>query len=413
MKPLSELTCRKGIGIKQGQRFLSFPHISLALVTCTMLLLGCAKQPAHTGAGVKSEVTVAPTRTVSPTPTPAPPNITLKVINCPAGLSSLNWDGLVGTRPHVNKVQQVMCGSLEGPGSLEALINVRYYSADAKLDYYVFDNVSGRPSRTFSMPGLLNGDALISPVGTIMTAEIGPGDTLKGKPDVFKEYRWQTGTFAQVLFPGMYPDMTHYQAEQDQAQLGAELAAGNKRDAWKSTFLGPAAHLATTIFHWTNIHTSTVRFSNHDGLYIVAVTNLGQGGGGFIATMFHLDYNISNVYEITQVTSIAGDVTVKAPVTAAQVTSPISVSGSTLANGSILGKVVVYSDIYIAVGDSGDIHGPAPSGYVNFTKTVTYQLNSSGVQEGAVAFYETNQNNSNASNQVIMIKVFLKDPINR
>jgi hypothetical protein len=45
---------------------------------------------------------------------------------------------------------------------------------------------------------------------------------------------------------------------------------------------------------------------------------------------------------------------------------------------------------------------------VNFTQTVTYQLNSSGVQEGAVAFYETNQNNSNASNQVIMIKVFLK-----
>jgi hypothetical protein len=408
MKLLCELTRRKGIDITQARRLLSFPRIALALSMCTMLLLGCAKQPDRTGTGVKSEVTTAPARIVSPTPTPAPPIITLRVVNCPAGLSSLNWDGLVGTRPRVDKVQQVMCGSLEGPGTLEALIDVRYYSTDAKLDYYVYDNVFATPSRTFSGQGLLEGDAQISPAGTVMTAEIGPGDTLKGKPDVFREYRWQSGTFAQVLFPGMYPDMTHYQAEQDQAQLSAELAAGNKRDAWKSTLLGPAAHLATTIFHWTNIHTSTVNFSNHDGLYIVAATNLGQGGGGFVARMVHLDYNILNIFEITLVTSFEGNITISAPVTATQVGSPISVSVSTLAGGSILGKVVVYSDTYIAVGDSGDIHGPAPSGYVNFTRAVSYQLNSSGVQEGAVAFYQTNQNNSNASNQVIMIKVLLK-----
>jgi len=151
-----------------------------------------------------------------------------------------------------------------------------------------------------------------------------------------------------------------------------------------------------------------VNFSNHDGLYIVAVTNLGPGGGGFVARMVHLDYNILNIFEITLVTSIDGNITISAPVTATQVGSPISVSVSTLAGGSILGKVVVYSDTYIAVGDSGDIHGPAPSGYVNFTRAVSYQLNSSGVQEGAVAFYQTNQNNSNASNQVTMIKALLK-----
>jgi hypothetical protein len=412
MKPLSALRRRKAGAIKfeRRQRLLFFPHAGGVLLVCVMLLFGCAKEPARSGNGGNSVQIAAPTQVVSPVPTQtvAPPTITLKVINCPASLSSFNWDQLVGTKPHVNKVQQVMCGSLEGSGSLEALINVRYYSADARLDYYIYDSLFGTPTRTFSMLGLLNGDAQISAVGSIITAEVGPGDSLKARPDVFKEYQWQNGTFVQVLFPGIFPDMTHYQAEQDQAQLKAELAAGRKTDAWKATFFGPAEHLAKDTFHWTNISTASVTFSNHDGVYIVAVTNLGPGGGGFQARMYHLDYSITNIYEITQVTSIDGNVSINAPVAASEVSSPITVNGSALASGTILGKIIVYSDTYLSDGDSGDIHSPSPSGYVNFTSPVTYRLNSPGVQEGAVAFYDTNQNNTNASNQVVMIKVFLK-----
>ena len=413
MKQLFALTRRRDRATAFGWRgpLLSLPLTGAVLLLCALLLLpGCAKEPSRTGKGGNGVDVAAPTQPASPVPTQTapPPTITLRVVNCPAGLSSFDWDHLVGTTPRLNKVQQVMCGSLEGSGSLVALINVRYYSADARLDYYVYDGLFGSPRRTFAAAGLLDGDAQISALGTIITAEIGPGDSLKANPDVFKEYQWQNGAFAQVLFPGVFPDMTHYQAERDQAQLNAELAAGRKADAWKATFFGPAEHLARDIFHWVNIHTASVAFSNHNGVYVVAVTNLGPGGGGFEASMFHLDYGITNIYEITRVASIDGSVSINAPAASAEVASPVTVSGGAVASGGILGKIVIYSDTYISDGGSGDIRSAAPGGYVNFTSSVAYQLNAPGVQEGAVAFYATNQNTTGSSNQVIMIKVFLQ-----
>jgi hypothetical protein len=383
-----------------------------AMVCCLMLLLsGCAKTPAKSGAGVNtaepSETRIVQSPLASPTPTFKPPLITLQVLGCPNGFS-LNWDGLVGTKAGVNKVQTVTCGSLEGSGSFDALINVRYYTPDARLDYYVYDNLNGSPHRSFSMQGMVNGDAQISPNGTLITAEIGSGDSIQGARDVFKEYGWNGATFQQMLFSGIYPDMTYYQAEQDQTRLNAELAAGDKRDAWKTSFSGVANNLAKKIFHWTSTHFSLVQFSNHDGIYIGSVTNLGPGGGGFVASMFHLDNNLNNMYIIKQVTSLDGSTALTSPAIGVQLSSPISISGTALTSGGILGKVVVYSDSFIALGDSGNILSHSGGGYVNFSKSVMYHLNSTGLQEGLVAFFATTQNNTFLSNQVVMVKVFLK-----
>jgi hypothetical protein len=405
MKACTEPACSRWNFTRRQQ---SFAYVVVVVILCGLVLLlnGCAKEPAKSGTGGSFKPTVAPEPTNSPTPTPRPPVIALQVLGCPSTLS-LNWDGLTGTKAGVNKVQKVMCGDLEGYGSFDALIDVRYYTPDARLDYYVYDNLFGSPHRSFSMLGLLNGDAQISPAGTIMTAEIGPGDAIKGPRDVFKEYQWNGATFTQILFPGIYPDMTYYQAEQDQAQLDAELAAGNKRDAWKATFDGVVNDLAKRIFHWIDTHTSTIQFSPHNGVYIAAVENLGPGGGGFVASMFRLDNNIQNIFEIKQVSSIDGSTSLTSPTMGVQLTSPVSVSGGSLASGSILGKVVVYSDIFIAIGDSGDIPSPATGGYAYFSKSVTYHLNSPGVQEGLVVFYSTTQNKTNLSSQVVMVKVLL------
>ena len=375
-----------------------------------LLLSSCAKTPAKSGTGSGAseplETRVVPTQPVSPTSIVKPPIISLQVLQCPVGFS-LNWDRLVGTKAGMNKVQTVTCGSLEGAGSFDALISVRYYTHDARLDYYVYDNLNGSPHRSFSMQGLLNGDAQISPGGTLITAEIGSGDPIQGARDVFKEYGWNGVAFQQMLFPGIYPDMTYYQAEQDQARLNTELAAGDKRDAWKASFSGVANELAKKIFHWTSTHFSSVQFSNHDGIFIGSITNLGPGGGGFVASMFHLDNYLSNIYVIKQVTSLDGSTVLTNPVVGVQLSSPISSSGSALGSGGILGKVVVYSDTFIALGDSGNIPGPGTGGYVNFSKSVLYRLNSTSMQEGLVAFYASTQNNTFLSNQVVMVKVFL------
>lgn len=411
MKARFMLTYRQWDYARRHQCFRNFVYViggAVILWSLALSLNGCAKPPAKSGNGGSFDTTITTTHAVSPTPTPTPKPvmITLQVVGCPATLS-LNWDKLVGTKVGVDKVQEVICGSLEGYGSFDALVNVRYYSPDARLDYYVYDNLSGSPHQSLSITGLLNGDAQISPAGTIMTAEVGPGDTIKGPRDVFKEYQWDGATFKQILFPGIYPDMTYYQAEQDQAQVNAELAAGNKRNFWKTTFNGTVNEFAKRIFHWTDTHTSTIQFSAHDGIYIASATNMGPGGGGFVASMFRLDNNTQNIFVIYKITSLDGNTLLASPTIGVQLTSPISVSGSSLASGRILGKVVVYSDTFFAIGDSGDIASPASGGYVNFTKSIAYHLNSTGTQEGLVAFYSTTQNNTNLISQVVMVKVFL------
>jgi len=371
-----------------------------------MLVLGaCAKAPAKKGGG---DITPVPTPgyTVTPTPTPKPITITLQVIGCPAGLS-INWDGLVGTTAQVNKVQKVTCGSLEGNGSVEALVNVRYYSSNGRLDYYVYDNLFGTPHQAFKMLNLLDGDAQIGPSNTIMTAEVGPQDTLKAAPDVFKEFQWNGTGFSQIFFPGMYPDATYYQAEQDQAKLNAELASGEKRDAWKITFYGVVDEMAKDIFHWTDTHTATIRFRSSTNTYIAAVYNLGPGGGGFVATMFHLDNSEANIFEVMQISSIDGSASLNSPAAGTRLADPLTVNGVAPASGTVLGKVVVYNDTFTAIGDSGNIISSTSSGNVNFSKTVHYQLNSPSIQEGMVAFFGTNLNNTNYINQVVMVKVLL------
>jgi hypothetical protein len=384
-------------------------HVGVVIVLCNLVILlsACStvfSKPSQSGGTPASTTNSTPTPVISPTAKYVPPTITLQVIgSCP----SLNWDSLVGTHANVNRVQKVICGSLEGPGTLQALIDVRSYSPDTRLDFYVYDNLYGTPIRRFGVQGLLNGDAVISPTGTIMTAETGPLDAFKAALDLYKEYQWNGATFVQILFPGIYPDMTHYQAEQDQARLNAEVAAGKSSNTWKNFSFSIAGNMAQKFFHWSQVKVSAIKVSQVYGTYIIAVTNLGPGGGGFVATLFRLDNILTNILEVKQITPFDGNVLLNSPTTGMQLTSPVSVSGSTITGGSILGRVVVFNDTLLTVGDSGDIQSSTSGGYVNFTRSINYHLNSTGVQEGAIAFYSTNQNNTSLSNQVVMVKVFL------
>src|SRR6266581_5375339 len=128
---------------------------TVLLCSLMLLLSACSifSTPSQSGAS-NSLPETTPTRAASSaTPAYTPPTITLTVTGCPS--ISINWDSLVGTKPGVNKVQKVMCGSLEGSGSLTALVNVRYYAPDARLDFYVYDNLYGTPAKRFFVQGLL------------------------------------------------------------------------------------------------------------------------------------------------------------------------------------------------------------------------------------------------------------------
>lgn len=395
---------------KNRLQFLRFKRSYMAgvlLLCCLVILLSACSSPFFTPSQSGSQDTpilsASPTRVITPTPTAKPPTITLQVVGCPA--LSINWDSLVGTHTNVNKVQKVTCGSLEGNGLLQAIVNVRYYTPDAKLDMYVYDNLSGTPAQRFKVQGLIDGDTGVSPTGTITTAEIGVNGLSSVVPDLFKEYKWNGSSFVQMLFPGIYPDITHYQAEKSQAlYISQGGASGN--ESWRTSGVDVAEHLALSIFHWSNV-TKTILKNNLVDPIIVQVSSNGPGGGGFDATLYHLDGVSTNILEITSVTSTNGSVALNNPASGTQVSSPVNVQGSYVASGSILGRVVMYDNIYVTVGDSGALHSTLTTGSGTFNVAMHYTLNAHGVQEGVIAFLSTTQNNTAFINQAVMLKVFL------
>lgn len=426
MKVLTILLHRRQNNYQQKGQYLNLylSSFGVIILLCVLMISLSAcnsflSAPAQSGTpstdiGTTNDI-ATPTLAASPRPNVTTPSITLQVTGCPSGLT-INWDNLVGTHPNVNKVQKVICGSLEGAGTLDALVDVRYYSSDARLDVYVYDNLSGTPNRRFSLQGLVNGDALISSVGTLVTAESNPNDPIKGSHDLFKEYQWNGTSFAQISFPYMYPDMTRYQAEQNQALISSELAAlqpgqptSSIKDSWRLTAGSVVSHMAQFVFHWQPTKYIVTLPSNAGKLlsFSVTVTNLATGGGGFIAAVYHLNGVPTNIFEVSQVSSINQGAAISNPQAGTRLSSPISVSGSAVASGNVLGQVVIYDDMYTNLGDSGPISSPASSGYVQFTNSVSYHLGITGPEDGVVAFYATNQNNAALSNQVVMVKVFL------
>ena len=401
---------------REGQRSSRFFKSSSSaglLLLCGLSLLfmlsACTNPfytPKQSGSSTPQPM-VTPTLTVSsPTPSPTPRTITTHISgSCPSYVTSTNWDKLVGTKQGVNKVQLVNCGSLEGASSLEAVVGAGYYTPDARLDVYVFDHLTSTPTVTFKIMGLLDGDAQVSPTGTLVTAEIGAKGLPSTHTNLFKEYQWTGSTFAQVLFPFLYPDMTHYQAEQDNAVFAAEVAAAQKADQWKISGTGEADHLAVSLFHWSSTTDTVLKFQPTIDTIIVQVTNTGPGGGGFVATMHHLDGNVKNILEIASVTPLDTNTSITSPAAGAQLTSPVSVSGVAQVGSSILGEVAFYDDTYVLVGNSGPIASQG-SGYANFTNLVNYSLNAPGSQEGVVVLMTTTLNNTAETSQIEMVKVF-------
>src|SRR5579859_2109998 len=295
MNVRSLLSRRKWRDQPRRTRFLrfnpSFVRMAALLLSMAMLLLSACTNPLQAPAqsGTPEPVSnlgnVTPTLTVSPTTTPAPV-ISFSSTGCPP--LSINWDKLVGTKAGVNKVQKVACGTFEG-GALAALVSVRYYSSDAKLDVYVYDNLTGSPSRRFQAQGLIGGDAQISPTGSIMTAENPTNDSLG--TNLFKEYSWNGSGYGQILFPGMYPYMTHYQAEKAQAGINAQLAQTTATPTagggvWQTSAFSVVSRMAQDLFHWSSTHNTVVTYNPPSATYIIQTTNLGPGGGGFTSTLF-------------------------------------------------------------------------------------------------------------------------------
>jgi hypothetical protein len=243
----------------RGNRWVVVAAVLLALALVLSLSLaflpGLISHPA-------GQVTPTPTTPVTPTqgpeisPTPSQ-GIHYGPQACPAGIGSpAHWDAILGTGGSGSKVAAVSCANVLGNPSLQALVTVRHSDANSTLDVYVFNNItSAKPAQLFKLSGLIKGDAKISYYNSLMTAQVDPNSSLnvmskdasEWSVDLYREFAWDSaqGKLVQVAFPGIFPDLTRYEAEADQALV-------NKgQQTWKNDAAQVAKALAGEKFNWT------------------------------------------------------------------------------------------------------------------------------------------------------------------
>src|SRR5258706_10828278 len=169
---------------------------------------------------------------------------------CPNEVKDLaHWKGMVGIDSR-QTVEEVLCGFLMGVPTLQAVVKVRSSSMDRLLDIHVYTAItSTNPTPIFSLRGLLHGDAVVSHYNTLMTAQADPNSSQnKGVPvaqlqtDLYREFKWSdsAGTLIQVDFPGIYPDLTRYQAEFEQGQINT----GQGYQQWRLSAVTTAQYFA-------------------------------------------------------------------------------------------------------------------------------------------------------------------------
>ena len=298
-----------------------------------------------------------------------------------------------------------------GNPTLQALVAVRHSNASSTLDMYVFDKItSAKPIQIFKLSGLIKGDAKISYYNSIMTAQVDANSALNaGKPaaqwtpDLFREFAWNDGSLSQVAFPGIFPDLTRYQAEADQTSVN------QGHDSWKNDPVQVAKALEARFFGWQRAVTTTLLSGGgpHDVYATVRVQeapveNSGsnnrrhaQPPGGqypqYVGGDWRGRWNAANAEEYR---------------TASTAHQPCDARGYGAAFEAVIGQAVVYDHLYTDIGHA-QITSSIGMGLGSYTTLVNYTSSFKGIQEGMVTVYENNGGLSSDNYSAVMIKVLL------
>jgi len=333
---------------------------------------------------------------------------------CPAAIQApAHWDAIIPTQNGVTHVEKVICGYITGTTTLQALITVRYQGTGQLLDVYVFNNITTpSPSQLFKLQNLYNGDARISAYNTVLTAEIDQYSSINsGKSDaemardLFREFQWSAGagTLVPVSFPGIFPDLTRYQAEVDQTQVN------QGQDAWKLNAAEAARHLATDthLLNWPGDVKALVVSGggSKDTSAIVTVKNPAPPGNMIHVSLERLEKNTNNgIWEVVAVT--AENISITSPQSRDILTSPMNVTGNGNAFEGVIGTVEVLDHTYSPIGHM-QVTGATGNGNTTFLTVVSYNPTfKGGRQDGIVVLYAAN-NAGSSTGAAVMIKELL------
>lgn len=358
---------------------------------CCVLLVclaacGGATSNADTGTHTTSSGGAAAT---DATPTHPP---RLGVQPCPAVVSEpSHWDPIVGTQSGVNAVTSVTCANLTSNDSLQALVVSVYEGTGQTADVYVFGNITTpSPNSIFKLHNLYKGSARISAYNTLLTAEVDQGSSLNTghsnagyQQDLFREFAWSdgAGTLVPVSFPGIFPNLTRYEAESDQ-----QLVNQGKQPLLSATQV--ASTLATKLLNWSaNAPTTIVSGGNqHDRDAVITVKSTSAGAGTIKVTMSRLEGNTNNgIWEVTAVTT--NGLSITSPQNRDLLNGTTTVTGMGNAFEGSVGKVKVLDHLYTGIG-TADAKSASGNGNTTFSTNVSYNASfKGGAQEGLVVLY--------------------------
>ncbi len=305
------------------------------------------------------------------------------------------WSHFLGLDTSTGSVGTVSCANLKGDASLQALVPV--YTNGKLNGVYVYDNLTDFDLATSPHPvqiyKLQTQGASISGMSTIMTTD----------GDLYREFKWSrtAGTFVQVVFPGMFPDMTRLQAEQSQ------IAVMAGQDTWK---LDPVQ----TTQHW-NLLGGTAKLVKGGGpndlTAVVNVTYPDQGGPTTNipitqVTLSRLEGNPNGIWEITAVGS--NWLFIYTPTSGSTISSPVTVTGFGPQFEAQVGTVYILDRLYKTI-QVGNNFAMAPDGLSppsKFSLDVKYTSSIKGTtQEGIVELVHTS--GASFDRGVVMVKVLL------
>ncbi len=328
------------------------------------------------------------------------PQVRLGTQACPEAVQNpAYWGAIIGTQSGISRVTRVACANLIGQPALQALILVSYAGSGQLADVYVYnDIIAPSPVQLFKLQGLLKGDASISGYNTLLTSEVDQASSLnKGRaaagmtPDLFREFKWSDGAgmFVPVTFPGIFPDLTRFQAEAAQRQVNSG------HQAWRLSALQTSQALAANLLRWGSAPPATPISGGglHDVNAVVKIQSRAPGGSSITVSLSRLEGNSNGgIWEATAVN--APGLTLSSPQSRDLLSSSTVVSGS---GGS--GKVVILDHLYTSIGQA-NISG---AGKASFSTHVAYNSTfKSGPQEGVLAFYVYNPGSSAIAGAVML-----------
>ncbi len=361
----------------------------------------------------KVTVGTTPTSTVTGGKTPnSTPGVIAGAQPCPGDTgNAAHWQTIIGTAGGPHQVQSVSCANITGTASLQALVTDHRSNAGPTLDVYVFNNItSATPTKLFQVLGLVKGAVKISYYNTVMTTQADELSALNaGKPessmtaDLFREFKWSAsaGKLVQTVFPGIFPDLTRYQAEADQ------VSVSSGHQPWKLSATQVANTLAVSLLNWSASPPTTLLSGGgaRDVSAVVRVRSSLPGSGSILVTLSRLEGNTNGgIWEAISVT--VDDMSITRPNPLAVLSNPVSVKGTGIAFEDVIGQVIILDHLYHSLGQATAL-GDVGMGQTTFSTSLNYQTSfPAGIQEGVLVLSEPS-NATGAIASAVMQKVLI------